>query len=147
MDGYDRCTNLGKKNPTDSIAICCRGRELSIPPTYCSTSVDKYLKQATGNNKYINRFFYSAWFRAHHWLVCEFVCWVVSALYIMIVLVLVITEERCNSYDFAMKCRGAHFDTVLNLIAARLHPRWWAPLPVRDPIHCWGEPSYDPRCK
>jgi hypothetical protein len=35
MDAYERCTNLGKKNLADSVAIYGRGRELFRPPTYC----------------------------------------------------------------------------------------------------------------
>jgi len=34
MDAYDRCTNLGKKNLADSIAIYGRGRELFRRPKY-----------------------------------------------------------------------------------------------------------------
>jgi len=34
MDTYDRCTNLGKRNRTDIVAIYVRGRELFRPPTY-----------------------------------------------------------------------------------------------------------------
>jgi len=34
MDAYDRCTNLGKKNLANSVAICGRGREVFRPPTY-----------------------------------------------------------------------------------------------------------------
>jgi len=33
MDVYERCTNLGKKNLADSVAIYGRGRELFRPPT------------------------------------------------------------------------------------------------------------------
>jgi hypothetical protein len=34
MDAYDRCSNSGKKNLADSVAIYGRGRELFRPPTY-----------------------------------------------------------------------------------------------------------------
>jgi len=34
MDAYDRCTNLGKKDLADIVAIYGRGRELFRPPTY-----------------------------------------------------------------------------------------------------------------
>jgi len=34
MEAYDRCTNLGKKNLSDSIAVYGRGRELLRPLTY-----------------------------------------------------------------------------------------------------------------
>jgi len=34
MDAYDRCTNLGKKNLADSVAIHGRGRDLFRPPMY-----------------------------------------------------------------------------------------------------------------
>jgi len=34
MDAYDRCTNLGKKNLADTVAIYGRGWELFRPPTY-----------------------------------------------------------------------------------------------------------------
>jgi len=33
MDAYDRCTNLGKKNLANSVAIYGRGTELFRPPT------------------------------------------------------------------------------------------------------------------
>jgi len=33
MDAYDRCTNLGKTNLADIVAIYGRGRELFRPPT------------------------------------------------------------------------------------------------------------------
>ena len=34
MDTYDSCTNLGKKNLADSVAIYGRGQELFRPSTY-----------------------------------------------------------------------------------------------------------------
>jgi hypothetical protein len=34
MDAYDRCTNLGEKNPAHVIAIYGRGRDRFRPPTY-----------------------------------------------------------------------------------------------------------------
>jgi len=34
MDAYDRCTNLGKKNLADSVAIYGRDPKLFRPPTY-----------------------------------------------------------------------------------------------------------------
>jgi hypothetical protein len=34
MDAYDRCTNLGKINLADIVAIYGRGRELFESPTY-----------------------------------------------------------------------------------------------------------------
>jgi len=34
MDGYDRHSNLGKKNLADIVAIYGRGQELFRPPTY-----------------------------------------------------------------------------------------------------------------
>jgi len=34
MDAYDSCTNSGKKNLADSVAIYDRGQELFRPPTY-----------------------------------------------------------------------------------------------------------------
>jgi len=37
MDAYDRCTNLGKKNLADGVAIDGRGRELFRAPTYYLT--------------------------------------------------------------------------------------------------------------
>jgi len=37
MDAYDRCTNLGKKNLANSVAIYGRGQELFRLPTYKSS--------------------------------------------------------------------------------------------------------------
>jgi len=42
MDAYDICTNLGKKNLADTVAIYGRGWELFIPPTYMNEQVEIY---------------------------------------------------------------------------------------------------------
>jgi len=41
MDAYDRCTNLGKKNLANSVAINGRGRELFRPPMYMCTNIQQ----------------------------------------------------------------------------------------------------------
>jgi len=42
MDAYERCTNLGKKNLADSVAIYGRGRELFRPPTTPAYTMKAY---------------------------------------------------------------------------------------------------------
>jgi len=45
MVAYDRCTNLEKKDPADSVATYGRGRELFRPPTYVFTGDGQEMKQ------------------------------------------------------------------------------------------------------
>jgi len=43
MNAYDRCTNLGKKNLADSVAIYGRGGEIFRTPTYAATTPHTYV--------------------------------------------------------------------------------------------------------